>query len=119
MSNNALRVDYDEIEFDDDLALLSDVPYSGIIDGHYPDGQLEVEYTYVEGLPSGIQRIWYPNGQLMKEWDAVRGNGSRWSRQWHPNGTVREKSAFENSTEVILREWSEALHTISEMASKK
>jgi antitoxin component YwqK of YwqJK toxin-antitoxin module len=89
MSRDLPRAHYDDISFDDQLALLDDAPFTGIIYATHPDGGLELEYNYVEGLPSGIQRQWYPGGQLEKEWDAVRGKGSVWSRQWHPNGVPK------------------------------
>ena len=87
-SEEITRAHYDHLQFDDDLALLDDVPFTGIVYAHYPDGKPEVEFNYVEGLRSGIQKLWYSNGQLEMEWQAVRGQGSDWSREWAEDGTL-------------------------------
>src|SRR4029077_12695400 len=102
------RVHYDDLEFDDKLALLGDTAFTGVVYANYPDGRAEIEYYYIDGLPSGIQRQWYRNGQLESEWDAVRGRGSTWSHEWHPNGVMKkERINNGNNLPVCIREWSE------------
>ncbi len=101
------RVHYDDLEFDDQLALLHDVPFTGVIYAHYADGGPEIEFNYVDGLPSGLQRRWHPSGQLEAEWDAVRGRGSNWSRVWYPNGKMKSERIDEDQFPILLREWSE------------
>jgi len=101
------RVHYDDLEFDDQLALLGDEPFTGVVYANYPDGSLESEFHYIDGLPSGVQRQWHPNGQLEAEWDAIRGHGSAWSRKWHPNGVMKYERINGNRFPVRLREWSE------------
>ena len=118
MSRDLPRAQYDDIEFDDQLALLEGAPFTGVIYANHPDGGLELEYNYAEGLPSGIQRQWYRGGQLEKEWDAVRGKGSVWSRQWHPNGVLKyERINDENGLASRIREWSEDGRLLSDTAS--
>ena len=101
------RVHYDDLEFDDQLALLRGVAFTGEVFAEYPDGRPEIEFNYVDGLPSGLQRRWYPNGQLEMEWEAIRGHGSAWSRQWHENGVVRLERVNEDGFPVRIREWSD------------
>lgn len=102
------RVHYDALDFDDDLALLDGVPFSGLVYADYPDGSRDSEYLYDNGLPSGIQRRWFANGQLEKEWDAVRGKGVTWSRQWHANGMMRLDIIIgEDRFPISTREWDE------------
>lgn len=108
MSNEPPRAHYDnDLEFDDDLALLDGVPFTGIVYADYPDGGREVEFNYVAGLPSGIQRSWHPNGQLESEAKAIRGRGSAWSREWHPNGVMRLEQINDDLRPIRIREWSE------------
>jgi len=141
MSNNDLpRANYDDLEFDDQQALLNDVPFTGIVYAVHENGQLEMEYNYVDGLPSGLQREWHPNGQLGKESYAIRGNGSTWrrnwypdgqleeerhaivgqssiwSRKWYPNGIMKSEQINENYRPVRIREWSEDGRLLSDTA---
>lgn len=98
---------YDDLEFDDQLALLNDTPFTGVVYARHENGQLEIELNYIEGLPAGNQRRWYASGQLEAEWEAVRGHGSTWSREWHPNGVLRSERINEDNFPVRIREWSE------------
>lgn len=119
MANSLPRVVYDDLEFDDQLALLEGVPFTGTVYANYPDGGMEVEFNYSQGLPAGIQRRWYPNGQLEQEWDAVRGRGSAWSREWYPNGVMKcERIDDANGLPSLLREWSQDGRLIDDTASK-
>ena len=101
------RVNIDDVEFDDQLALVNDVPFTGLVFVMCTNGQLEAEYNYVEGLPSGIQRTWYPDGNLMEEWSAIRGRGSAWTREWYQEGTMKSERIYENGALVRVREWGE------------
>jgi hypothetical protein len=38
------RVHYDDLEFDDQLALLGDTAFTGVVYANYPDGRAEIEY---------------------------------------------------------------------------
>ena len=114
-ANKSRRVDYDDIEFDDQLALVDDIPFTGIVFANYTNGNLEIEYNYIDGLPSGIQRRWYPEGQLEEEWNAIRGHGSAWSRQWHPNGVMKFERIYENGATVRVREWAEDGRLLTEI----
>lgn len=100
------RAHYDEIEFDDDLGLLDGKPFTGIIYASYENGQLEIEFNYVDGLPSGLQRRWYPSGQLEEEWEAIRGRGSAWSRKWYSNGFIRCERENKENLPVRIIQWS-------------
>ena len=108
------RVPYDAVEFDDDLALLNGIPFSGIIYANYSDDTPEAEYYYVEGLRAGLQKRWHPNGQIEAEWEAVRGKGSAWSRQWYANGSLKSERVNMDNRPVLVREWSEEGDLLSE-----
>jgi antitoxin component YwqK of YwqJK toxin-antitoxin module len=116
MSTNAIcRAHYDEIDFDDQLALLHDTPFTGIIYANYGNGQPEIEYNYVDGLPSGIQQRWYADGKLEEEWNAIRGKGSSWSRKWHPNGAIKYERINEGNLPIRIKKWSEDGNLLSDI----
>jgi antitoxin component YwqK of YwqJK toxin-antitoxin module len=106
-SNSVCRSHYDEIEFDDQLALKNNAPFTGVIYANYDNGQSEIEFNYTDGLPSGIQRRWLSNGQLEEEWNAIRGKGSIWSRKWYPNGVMKYERTNEGNLPPRIKEWSE------------
>lgn len=119
MPNSLPRALYDDIEFDDQLALLDGAPFTGVAYANYPNGGLEVEFNYCQGLPSGIQRRWYPDGKLEQEWDAVRGRGAAWSREWYRNGVMKcERIDDGNGVPRLLREWSEDGRLLNDTTSK-
>ena len=110
------RVRYDEIEFDDQLGLLNGEPFTGAVYATHENGQPEIEFNYVGGLPSGIQHRWFPSGQLEMEWDAIRGQGSAWSRHWYPNGVMKLERINESNLPIRIREWSEDGRLLSDTA---
>lgn len=100
------RAHYDDLEFDDDLALLNGAPFTGVVYAIHEDGKPEIEFNYIDGLPSGLQRRWFRSGQLEQEWDAVRGQGSAWSRTFYLNGVMQQERINEDNLPVRIREWS-------------
>ena len=120
MSNNEIsRVDYDNVEFDDQLAKINGRPFTGIVEASFDNGQLEIELNYVDGLPSGIQRRWFSSGQLKEEWNSIRGQGSAWSRKWYESGAMMSERINENNCPVRMREWSDDGKLVSEMLAVK
>jgi antitoxin component YwqK of YwqJK toxin-antitoxin module len=116
--DNTPRVHYDEVEFDDQLALINDTPFTGIIYTNHDNGQPEIEFKYVDGLPSGIQRRWYSDGQLEEEWNAIRGKGSAWSRKWHPNGVIKCERTNEGNISSRIKKWSEDGTLLSDIINR-
>ena len=102
-----LRVLYDDVEFDDQLALVNGKPFTGIIFAQHPNGQLEAEKNYKEGLPEGLQREWYPNGQLKHEWNAIRGHGSSLATEWYENGQMKRRTYCRFGWQVRVQEWTQ------------
>jgi len=102
------RVEYDKIEFDDQLALCDGKPFSGVIFADYPSGQTEILYRYERGLPSGLQQRWYSNGQLEEEWEAVRGSGALWSKKWYENGQMQSERVNDANGTIRIMTWSES-----------
>lgn len=102
------RILFDRLEYDDELALLNGEPFSGIVYSEYDNGMLELEFNYVEGLPSGLQKQWFRNGQIERVSMARRGNGSSRIEYWHENGVKKiERTSDENNILTYYREWDE------------
>lgn len=111
-TSETIRVACDDLEFDDQLALLDGEPFTGTAFSLYPDGRLESESRYVAGLPEGLQEEWYPNGRLFRRNIAVRGRGSSEAWTWYGNGVMRTYSRHVDLRPVEARAWSEAGHPV-------
>ena len=80
------RVPAKEVSFspDDGLYLRGGEPFTGTTFTVFPNGQIESESEYREGLTWGRCRSWYKNGQLYAEsefaQDVVHGTARNWSR---------------------------------------
>lgn len=102
------RVDLDLLVFDDQLALLSGVRFTGVAVSRYPDGTFECEHRYQDGLPLGLNQQWYRNGALFRRWIAVRGAGSSESWTWYPDGSPRSyRRAAGHGLQPTSKAWNE------------
>lgn len=108
------RVDIDEVEFDDQLALVEDQPFTGIIHQIDSAGCLRSESRYREGLPDGLSKEWYPDGQIEARWIAIRGNGSSESWEWHRNGQPRSYRRNVDGYATRIKAWDERGALISD-----
>lgn len=99
------RIDYDELELDDQLASLDGVPYTGIVYSRRGDGSIESEGAYRDGLPDGIQEERYPDGSIERRWIAVRGQGSREAWSWYRNGQMRSHRRNGDGGPAEVRAW--------------
>jgi hypothetical protein len=94
------RVQYDDLEVgDDQLMFWEGRPFSGFAVENYPDGNLQSETSFVNGLQEGVSRVWHPNGQLAEEalsWKGVRhGRSAAWTADGKPlNEEVYELGAL-------------------------
>ena len=59
--------------------------YTGVIAGHYKNGQLESKRRYENGVQIGTETHWYDTGQ--KRWEMIYQDGQMVSiRQWDVDG---------------------------------
>jgi antitoxin component YwqK of YwqJK toxin-antitoxin module len=54
----------------------------------WPNGNLDMEFFYRDGLYHGPQRSWYDNGQLMWETSYIDGKEHGTAKQWARNGDL-------------------------------
>ncbi len=70
--------------------------FSGVSKQYYPNGNIKIELTIVDGLPNGSTYLWYPNGQLQtnsvmkdgKKHGKIIGfyeTGERWFETYYEN----------------------------------
>ena len=101
------RVDFDEIEFnDDDLAFLNGEPFTGIVVAVHPNGA-RAENGYRNGVIEGLQRKWYPSGQLEKEGIVVCGQGTSTVTEWYENGQMKRRAYCRFGFPVRVQEWTQ------------
>ena len=71
--------------------LLNEVPVwrgkvHGIARGWHPNGQLEVEEHFINGLSDGVRTRWHPNGVKRSTTTIVKGVLNGPYVEWHDNG---------------------------------
>ena len=60
-------------------------PYTGVVAGHYKNGQMESKRHYENGAQVGMETHWYDTGQ--KRWEMIYQDGQMVSiRQWDVDG---------------------------------
>jgi len=65
-------------------------PYTGVIAGHYKNGQMESKRHYENGAQVGTETHWYDTGQ--KRWEMIYQNGQMVSiRQWDADGNEQKQ----------------------------
>lgn len=100
------RIDFEDVEFDDELALVHGAPFTGIITSAHPNG-LRTEKNYRDGLPEGPQREWYPSGQLKEECIAIRGHGASTIVEWYENGQMKRRTYCRFGFQIRVQEWTQ------------
>jgi uncharacterized protein len=73
----------------------------------YPNGQLQSETPFCEGVMHGLCRYWAPNGQPLGSFEMAHGTGT--FRTWYDDGRPRtEVSTVRSVPTGRLRQWDEA-----------
>lgn len=100
-----MRIDLEQLDFDEYHWILNESPYSGEAYLNFPDGTLEKEFSIESGIPHGPCRVFYPNGQLRKQlnlrYDAAHGE----CREWYSSGQLRSVGSYEFGIELQYDEW--------------
>lgn len=66
-------------------------PFTGVVAGHYKNGNMESRREYKDGVQIGIEIHWYNNGQ--KKWEMIFEDGAMASmRQWDADGNEQKES---------------------------
>jgi len=102
------RVANEELSYSDNgLWYCDDKLFTGVMEFRWPDGRLEAEREYKDGMRSGRSRVWYPSGELRLDaefaWDAYHGR----VRSWHENGQMKADELFEYGILIRAMRWDE------------
>jgi len=107
---NELRINdssmtWEHFSWQDDLLMYDGVPLTGVVYNEFPNGSLEYEESYKDGLKDGEYREWHPNGR--KKCEEIRDRGALHgkSTEWHENGNLRLVSEYEHGVRMKSSEW--------------
>lgn len=90
-----MKIDIDEIDFDDYMYFHNDKPFTGVGFELSCDGKLISEMEFQKGLLSGISRDYYPNGVVQSE-ISYKNNGIHGpSKHWNESGELESEEIFE------------------------
>jgi hypothetical protein len=105
---DTLRVHVNELDFGDkQLMIWNGKPFTGVAVEFFPDGKLQSEEYYVDGIEHGPSRVWFPSGQLLEEMNHWRGSLHGYYRMWDERGTLREEALCELGVWLAERRWDE------------
>jgi antitoxin component YwqK of YwqJK toxin-antitoxin module len=104
-----MRVDFDEVDWDDDLLLIHDgAPFTGEVVEKTRDGAVVAVTGYTDGYEDGPSTEWFPTGELKFHGVARRGWAVGVHQVWHRNGRLASERAFDDEGHQLSnREWDE------------
>ena len=82
-----------------DTWFLHAVPYNGHFIDYYYSGKKKGEGTFKDGKLSGRRVLYYPNGNIEDEWDYTEGIANGWHKEYYEDGSVSQKGMFINEKE--------------------
>ncbi|UZX01722.1 hypothetical protein F8G81_03130 [Arthrobacter sp. CDRTa11] len=108
------RVEGDDLEWEGQLQTWNDEPFTGIQVWRFPNGAIESETTYKDGLSDGLSRSWDEQGQLRAQFTCRLGamHGNR--KKWHANGQLAEDGNYEWGVRIDEKEYNGQGALISE-----
>lgn len=89
------RVEGDDLEWEGQLQTWNGEPFTGIEVWRFPNGAIESESTYKDGLKDGLSRTWDEHGQLRSQFTRRLGAMYGNCRKWHANGQLAEDGNYE------------------------
>ena len=86
----------------------SDVPFSGYMLSHYPDGTLRSRSQVVDGLLHGISEGWYPDGTLETRERFRHGISHGTRLRWYPDGQLASRAEIRSGQmHGVFQRWHE------------
>ncbi len=112
---NDLRVDFDELEWDADRgAFWQGQPFTGITYDCTPQGPITGEYSYVDGVQTGLSREWYLSGAQKTAAMYRHGSLNGSYQAWFENGQLQQEAEYELSILLKSRRWDETGQLVQE-----
>ena len=69
----------------------------------YPNGQIEIEWNYVNGGKHGIQKGWHENGRLSFDQNYINDHMDGLQMSWYDNGNLQSENNYRFTNENINR----------------
>jgi antitoxin component YwqK of YwqJK toxin-antitoxin module len=116
-----LRVDYDELEGNEDhtLTMYDGKFFTGIAYELWPNGQLRDEVSFVDGAKDGISRSWSESGNLVSENSFFMNRVHGFLREWYESGQLKSEQKAELGIFLSHREWLEDGELVREEVLKE
>ena len=70
---------------------------NGIYKSFYESGEMKDEFQYVDHALDGEQKQYYEDGTLKKEWTSVKGKRQGPGKVYYPNGRLKKSLAYKNN----------------------
>ncbi|MCB1227480.1 MAG: hypothetical protein KDK99_16805 [Verrucomicrobiales bacterium] len=98
-------VPYDELEWQQDVYLWKNEPFSGVAVALHEDGSKKGEYPFVEGRFDGVVREFWPNGQQSVETHFEKGQRHGSNRYWNEAGQLTKEQIYEHDRSVSVKKY--------------
>lgn len=108
------RVEGDDLEWEGQLQTWNGKPFTGVELWRFPNGALESETTYKDGLVDGLSRTWDEHGQLRSQFTCRLGAMHGNCKKWHANGQLAEDGNYEWGVRLDEKEYNEQGGLVSE-----
>ena len=110
-----IRVTTEQLTYPGDgLYYFHGQPLTGVLEIRCPDGNLESEQDFKDGLVSGRKRIWHPSGGLQLDAECGWGGYHGRVRQGQEAGQLAEDSQYEYGIRSHGTQWDEQGHVIEQ-----
>jgi antitoxin component YwqK of YwqJK toxin-antitoxin module len=103
-----LRLPSERLDYPGDgLHYFEGQPFTGVMEFRRPDGGLEGEEEYRDGLLWGCRRIWFPSGRPQEEAECAWGGYHGRAREWYEDGRLASDEVYEYGIRTRGTTWGE------------
>lgn len=105
-----MRVDYDDVETEDDLKVTHQgKPFTGEVVERGPGGVVVAITTYYEGMEDGPSYEWYPTGERKAAGSVRYGTAVGVHEEWYRSGALAAVDEFDDrGRHLSRRRWDES-----------
>jgi antitoxin component YwqK of YwqJK toxin-antitoxin module len=100
-TQNRISVDQTNIDFNDLPEIIvekeNEKPYTGIVFALYNNGNIQYEWSYLDGIPNGKWKYYFYTGKVQYEFTYLDGEKHGPCRAWHFNGKLNFESQYKNN----------------------
>jgi len=96
-----INVDQTNIDFNHlpEVVLLKQdsLPVTGLIYGLYNNGEVQYEWSYIDGVPNGVWKYFFYTGKIQYEFTYVDGSRNGPCKAWYFNGALNFESQYQDN----------------------